>query len=125
MMIAKILYNSYKGMTVISTTGFEHIFNSDLVNYEKKIHRRPKMIESISGGIALVAFLTIFIMLVLFIDVIKSSIKLLKPYKIEPGIQVKDTTTSQVITHEKKLVYPFYVDYSRSIDPHQKYSSTT
>jgi hypothetical protein len=83
------------------------------------------MIESISGGIALVAFLTIFIMLVLFIDVIKSSIKLLKRYKIEPGIQVKDTTTSQVITHEKKLVYPFYVDYSRSIDAHQKYSSTT
>jgi hypothetical protein len=83
------------------------------------------MIESISGGIAFVAFLTIFIMLVLCIDVIKSSIKLLKTYKIEPITQVEDTTINHEMIHEKILVYPFYVDYSRSIDPHQKYSSTT
>jgi hypothetical protein len=83
------------------------------------------MIESISGGIAFVAFLTIFIMLVLCIDVIKSSIKLLKTYKIEPITQVEDTMINHEMIHEKILVYPFYVDYSRSIDPHQKYSSTT
>jgi hypothetical protein len=83
------------------------------------------MIESISGGIAFVAFLTIFIMLVLCIDVIKSSLKLLKSYKREPATQVKDTEINHERMHEKKLVYPFYVDYSRSIDPHQKYSSST
>jgi hypothetical protein len=83
------------------------------------------MIESISGGIAFVAFLTIFIMLVLCIDVIKSSLKLLNSYKSEPMTQVKETTAKHEMIHEKKLVYPFYVDYSRSIDPHQKYSSMT
>jgi hypothetical protein len=82
------------------------------------------MFESISGGIAVVAFLTIFIMLVLCIDVIHSSFKLLNSYKIEPITQVEEPTNHE-INHEKKLVYPFYVDYSRSIDPHQKYSSTT
>jgi hypothetical protein len=83
------------------------------------------MIESISGGIAFVAFLTIFIMLILFIDVIKSSLKLLKSHKSETTTQVKDIAVTQERIHEKTLVYPFYVDYSRSIDPHQKYSSST
>ncbi|SEC56296.1 hypothetical protein [Paenibacillus sp. GP183] len=84
------------------------------------------MIESISGGIAFVAFLTIFIMLVLCIDVIKSSLKLLKSHKSKPTNQVKDTAINQENRiHDKKLVYPFYVDYSRSIDPHQKYSPST
>jgi hypothetical protein len=88
------------------------------------------MMESISGGIALVAFLTIFIMLLLCIDVITSSFRLINSQKVESLTQVEHITVNyeknhDKINHDKKLVYPFYVDYSRSIDPHQKYSSTT
>jgi hypothetical protein len=82
------------------------------------------MIESISSGIAFIALLTIFVMLALCIDVIKSSLALLKSTKPESIIQMATIPDKREIIKDKKIVYPFYVDYSVDIDPHQKYSST-
>jgi hypothetical protein len=63
-------------------------------------------------GFAFVAFFTIVIMLLLCIDVIKRSYQILQANKPEPKTEVEEHS----IPYEKHLVYPFYIDCSRSID---------
>jgi hypothetical protein len=63
-------------------------------------------------GFAFVAFFTIVIMLLLCIDVIKRSYQILQANKTEPITEMEEHS----IHCEKKTVYPFYIDCSRSSD---------
>jgi hypothetical protein len=92
------------------TAVFEHIFTDDLINYEKRWTGGQNMVQEFPGY-AFVALFTIAIMLLLFLDVMKMSLEINRP-KQAVTTEIEQTLPS----YEKKLIYPFYVDCSRSFD---------